>query len=88
MPLPQLEGLLDSGQAEAAAQLLARVAAAETRAAGACVVCLDAPRCKALLPCKHVPLCGGAACAAALGVPPRCPLCRAAVDDFVDGLFL
>ncbi len=88
LPLPQLESLLAAGQAEVAAQLLARLADAEARAAGTCVVCLEAPRSKALLPCRHVPLCGGTACAAALGVPPKCPLCRAAVDDFVDGLFL
>jgi hypothetical protein len=46
-----------------------------------CVVCLDAQRCTALLPCKHLLLCASPACAAMLGTPPRCPLCRAVVLD-------
>jgi hypothetical protein len=35
----------------------------------------------ALLPCKHLALCDAPACAAMMGAPPRCPLCRAAVAD-------
>jgi hypothetical protein len=46
-----------------------------------CVICLDAPRCVALMPCRHLATCGGAACAALLGAPPRCPLCRERVTD-------
>jgi hypothetical protein len=46
-----------------------------------CVICLDAQPCVLLLPCRHLPLCGSAACAAMLGAPPRCPLCRVAVAD-------
>jgi hypothetical protein len=46
-----------------------------------CVICLDAPPCVVLLPCRHLPLCGSAVCAAMLGVPPLCPLCRAPVND-------
>jgi hypothetical protein len=42
---------------------------------------LDAQRCTALLPCKHLPLCASPACAAMLGTPARCPLCRAVVLD-------
>jgi hypothetical protein len=34
-----------------------------------------------LLPCRHLPLCGSAACAAMLGTPPLCPLCRVPVND-------
>jgi hypothetical protein len=46
-----------------------------------CVICLDAPPCVVLLPCRHAPLCGSAVCAAMLGAPPLCPLCRAPVND-------
>jgi hypothetical protein len=45
------------------------------------VVCLDAQPCVVLLPCKHLALCGSAACAAMLGAPPLCPVCRALVAD-------
>jgi hypothetical protein len=46
-----------------------------------CVICMDASPCVVLLPCKHLPLCNGAACAAMMGVPPKCPICRALVAD-------
>ena len=47
--------------------------------ASKCVICLSAPRCLAVLPCRHLPLCAAADCAAAMGTPPRCPLCRVGV---------
>jgi hypothetical protein len=53
-----------------------------------CVICLDASRSVVLLPCKHLALCGAPACAAMLGAPPRCPLCRVAVADTFEGIFL
>ena len=49
-----------------------------------CVICLDAPSCTLLLPCRHMPLCGAADCAAALGQPRLCPLCRVAVADTIE----
>jgi hypothetical protein len=46
-----------------------------------CVICLDAQRSCVMLPCKHLAVCSAPACAAMLGAPPRCPLCRVAVSD-------
>ncbi len=60
---------------------------AKLEAERTCVICLDAQRCIAMLPCRHVPLCGAPACAAMLGAPPLCPLCREAVVDTMQ-LFL
>ena len=48
----------------------------------ACTVCLDAPRAIVLLPCWHLALCGAPACAAMLGAPPLCPMCRVPVERF------
>jgi hypothetical protein len=42
---------------------------------------MDAPPRVVLLPCKHLPLCGSAACAAMMGTLPLCPMCRAPVLD-------
>lgn len=44
-----------------------------------CVICLDAPPCVMLLPCKHLLLCAAPECRAALR--GRCPLCREEVAD-------
>ena len=49
--------------------------------ASKCPICLDAPKCTVLLPCRHLALCGAPACAAMLGAPPLCPLCREPVTD-------
>ena len=47
-----------------------------------CAVCLDAARCTALLPCRHLALCSAPACFAMLGAPqPLCPVCREPVLD-------
>jgi hypothetical protein len=54
---------------------------AEADAAPKCSICLDATPCVVLLPCRHQPLCAAPACAAMLGVPPLCPLCREPVAD-------
>jgi hypothetical protein len=60
-----------------------------------CVVCLDAPRSVALLPCRHVALCDDCfagmqrkAQLAGCGVLPCCPMCRAEVQQHVGGLIL
>jgi hypothetical protein len=65
-------------QTQQAAAALARVESER-----ACVICLDAPRCVGLLPCRHLTLCDSAACAAMLGAPPLCPTCRERVADTV-----
>jgi hypothetical protein len=46
-----------------------------------CTVCLDAPRCAVLLPCRHLAICGAPACAAMLGTPRLCPVCRNPATD-------
>jgi hypothetical protein len=46
-----------------------------------CVICLDELPCLVLLPCKHIPVCASAACAAMMGTPPLCPMCRVPVAD-------
>jgi hypothetical protein len=56
-------------------------AAAAEADSHSCVVCLDAPRCLVLLPCRHLAVCGSAHCFSMLGAPPRCPLCREGVVD-------
>jgi hypothetical protein len=56
-------------------------ALAEAEQRPMCAICLDALPCVVLLPCRHVPLCAAPACAAMLGAPPLCPLCRVAVAD-------
>ena len=55
-------------------QLLQRTGPATTAVRPDCVVCLDAPRSVALLPCGHLALCG--ACAARKEVARQCPVCR------------
>jgi hypothetical protein len=64
-----------AGEARAAAAL------AKLEAEHSCVICLDAPRCMGLMPCRHLLLCDGVACAAMLGAPPLCPTCREPVAD-------
>jgi hypothetical protein len=72
-----------------AAQLTAQLAAAQAALAKAeaeadaarCVICMDAPRCCVVLPCKHLVLCASPGCAAMMGQPARCPLCRRGVTD-------
>ena len=59
----------------------AAAAKEEEEDASLCVICLDARRCVALLPCKHLALCATPACAVMLGAPPLCPLCRVLVAD-------
>ncbi len=71
------------------AVMAAQLAAAEAALAKAeeevdatkCVVCMDAQRSCVILPCKHLLLCASPACAAMLGAPARCPLCRVVVSD-------
>lgn len=59
----------------------ARTAADEEREL--CVVCLHERICVALLPCRHFPVCASAECAAMLGQPPLCPICRIPVAERV-----
>ncbi len=73
----------DAAQAAALAAKDAALAKlkAEADAAPKCSICLDATPCVVLLPCRHQPLCAAPACAAMLGSPPLCPLCREPVAD-------
>jgi hypothetical protein len=71
-----------------AAQAAQAAAASADAESPVCVICLDAPRSTLLFPCTHLALCGAPACAAMLGAPPLCPLCRAAVTDTLGGVFL
>jgi hypothetical protein len=50
-----------------------------------CVICMDAQRCTALLPCKHLALCASPECAEMLGAATsqQCPLCREPVMDLL-----
>jgi DNA-binding protein H-NS len=45
-----------------------------------CVVCMDAPKVVAMVPCMH--MCACEACAQSLlhAWPPRCPVCRAPIE--------
>ena len=45
-----------------------------------CVVCMDAPKVVAMVPCMH--MCACEACAQSLlhVSPPRCPVCRAPIE--------
>ena len=54
-------------------------AADAAREARTCVICLDAQSCVVLLPCRHMPVCSDAACAAMMR--GLCPLCRVPVSD-------
>ena len=64
-----------------APEAAAAAAKEEEEDASLCVICLDARRCVALMPCKHLALCAAPACAVMLGAPPLCPLCRVPVAD-------
>ena len=72
-----------AAQADAMAAQVAAMAKlkAEADAAPKCSICLEATPCVVLLPCRHQPLCASPACAAFLGAPPLCPLCREPVAD-------
>ncbi len=51
-----------------------------------CLVCMDAPRSRVLMPCRHLVLCTAATCRVMLSrdYPPKCPLCRKDVAHVVD----
>jgi hypothetical protein len=73
--------MVDAPPSAAAAAATEELAAqlAKLDAERSCVVCMDAPRCVLLMPCRHLALCDAPECAAMLGAPPRCPVCREAV---------
>jgi hypothetical protein len=82
----------DAAEASAAAAVAdaadARAAAGAAAAtsrdqAAQCVICMDAPRCVALMPCRHFVLCDNADCAKTLGNPRKCPMCRKAVKKLL-----
>ncbi len=76
--LAQRTAALADSKAENRAQA---AALAKLEAALTCVVCLEAQRCVALLPCRHWLLCASPGCADMLGAPPLCPVCRERVAD-------
>jgi len=68
--------------AGAAAAAAAAAKAAVAEAGAECVVCLEAPRTTAILPCRHLCLCADCAtqlCASA----NRCPVCRGDVGSLL-----
>ncbi len=80
--VPPCPGEPSKSSAEQEAAAL-RAALDAVEAERTCAICLDAPRCTALLPCRHMVLCGSPECAAALGAQPRCPTCRQPVADIM-----
>ena len=76
--------LTASKAAEAAAERRGRASASAAAEEGAaCVVCLDAAKDCALMPCRHLCVC--AACAEDLlrAHPACCPICRAAIESSI-----
>ncbi len=73
------------GRADAAADAGSSSGAAVSQAASLCSVCLAMPRDTAILPCRHVALCG--ACAKRLSAAPpeerSCPICRGPLDNWL-----
>ena len=54
-------------------------------AGGSCVVCMDGAKDQLFLPCKHICCCAG--CADKVVRSTRtCPMCRASVDQVIDGV--
>jgi hypothetical protein len=85
-PPPQQQQRQQRQQQQSLANELASALAAlaKLEAQTTCVVCLDAPRSTLLWPCRHLLLCGDAACAAMLGAPARlCPVCREPVAQLL-----
>jgi hypothetical protein len=60
-------------------EVSAAAASAPVAEADLCVVCMDARKCVALVPCGHVCLCAG--CAASFAPGAACPMCRCAVRE-------
>ncbi|GBF89052.1 hypothetical protein Rsub_01769 [Raphidocelis subcapitata] len=50
----------------------------------ACVVCLDAPRHVALIPCGHVVLCGACSRNVLASATKECPMCRVGIEEAVE----
>jgi hypothetical protein len=69
--------------AAAAAASAGAAPAAKAEERPMCSICLDAPPCVLLLPCRHMPLCGDSHCFSMLGAPPLCPLCRVGIADTI-----
>jgi hypothetical protein len=50
----------------------------------ACVVCLDAPRHVALIPCGHVVLCLACSRSVLASATKECPMCRVGIEEAVE----
>ena len=97
------EGLVRSAVAESSAHVqeqqqgsivppppaMSSSAIASAENGSTCVVCLAAPKDSVVLPCKHLAMC--AECTKAVFTSsrePKCPVCRARIEDCIYGMFL
>jgi hypothetical protein len=97
--LKQLQEAKEESNRQEAAILEARLAELRSTSAGGivsappdaldvqvCVICQEEPKNTLFLPCRH--MCACSSCSQQLvGDCARCPMCRATIDDRIEGIF-